>query len=100
MLCSVPAPEETCRFLYSRLKPGGQWLIAEHVLADQKYPLSRRIQGAFQVVWPTILGGCNINRDTGRYVRDAGPWSQVDLVRGKDEYGWEMLGHVVGRLVR
>ncbi|KAJ5244813.1 hypothetical protein N7489_004909 [Penicillium chrysogenum] len=38
VLCSVPAPEETYRFLYSLLKPGGQWVLVEHVLADMNFP--------------------------------------------------------------
>lgn len=100
VLCSVPDPEETCRFLYSLLKPGGQWVIVEHVIADLKFPLTRRIQGMFEVVWPTLMGGCNINRDSGSYVREAGSWTTVELGRGQNEFGWEMLGHVVGRLVK
>ncbi|OQE83760.1 hypothetical protein PENNAL_c0030G03371 [Penicillium nalgiovense] len=100
VLCSVPAPEETCRFLYSLLKPGGQWVLVEHVLADMKFPLARWIQGMFEVVWPTLMGGCNINRDSGGYVREAGPWMMVELRRGQNEFGWEMLGHAVGRLVK
>lgn len=100
VLCSVPSPKETCEFLYSLLKPGGQWVLVEHVLADQKYPLSRRLQDAFQLVWPTLAGGCNINRDTRRYVSEAGAWSRVELAKGHGEFGWEVLGHVVGRLIK
>lgn len=99
VLCSVPTPAETCKFLYSLLKPSGQWVLVEHVLADQKYPLSQHLQGAFQLLWPTLFGS-NINRDTARYVRDAGNWSRVELAKAEGEVGWEMLGHVVGRLVK
>lgn len=72
----------------------------EHVLADPKYPLSQRLQGMFQLLWPTVAGGCSINRDTAKYVKEAGPWSQVELAKGEGEFGWEMLGHVVGRLTK
>lgn len=96
----MPAPEKTCRFLYSLLKPGGQWLLVEHVLADQNFPLARRIQGIFGIFWPTLMGGCSIGRDSGKYVKEAGSWATVELERGKGELGWEMLGHVVGRLVK
>lgn len=75
-------------------------MLVEHVLADQKFPFARSIQGMFEVVWPTLMGGCNVNRDTGRYVREAGPWTTVELGRGQNEVGWEMLGHAVGRLVK
>jgi hypothetical protein len=54
----------------------------------------------FEVVWPTLMGGCNINRDSGKYVREAGPWTMVELRSEQNEFGWEMLGHAVGRLVK
>lgn len=100
VLCSVPAPTKTCKSLYSLLKPGGQWLLLEHVLADPKYPLSRGLQGLFQLIWPTVAGGCCVNRDTEKYVKESGSWSKVELTKGDGEFGWELLGHVVGRLVK
>lgn len=72
----------------------------EHVLADPKFPPARWTQGIFEIVWPTLMGGCNINRDSRSYVSQAGPWRMVELGRGLNEFGWEMLGHVVGRLVK
>lgn len=34
-LCSVPMPKETIRELYGYLKPGGKWLLFEHVQAPR-----------------------------------------------------------------
>lgn len=100
VLCSVPVPEQTCKFLYTLLKPGGQWLLMEHVVVDDKYPLSRWVQRTFQLVWPTLFGGCNLTRDTARYIREAGPWSRVEVGKGDGEFGWELLGHATGRMIK
>lgn len=51
-------------------------MLVEHVLADMKFPLARWIQGMFEVVWPTLMGGCNINRDSGG-LREGG-WALDD----------------------
>lgn len=89
-----------CRSLYSLLKPGGQWLVYEHVIADEQYTLSRVLQHIYNLAWPHLMGNCNVTRDTGKSLRNAGEWEKVDFGRGKDEVGWEMLGHIVGRLVK
>jgi hypothetical protein len=86
--------------LYSLLKPGGQWLVYEHVVARPEYQLSRLLQNIYEIIWPIFLGGCNINRDTAKSLNEAGSWSKVELGRAEDEVGWEILGHVVGRLVK
>jgi hypothetical protein len=88
------------RSLYSLLKPGGTWLVYEHVIADKQYPIVRALQAVYQIVWPSLMGNCNINRDTGRVLKEAGEWESFELGKGEGEVGWETLGHVVGRLVK
>ena len=70
------------------------------MIADPQYKLSRLLQHMYQIVWPIVMGGCNINRDTAKSLRAAGEWEKVELGKGKDEVGWEMLVHIVGRLVK
>jgi hypothetical protein len=86
--------------LYSFLLPGGQWLVYEHVAAERRYPLSRFLQNIYQMPWPWLLGGCNINRDTEQSLKGAGEWEKVELGRPTNENGWELLGHVEGRLIK
>ncbi|KAI8710470.1 hypothetical protein NCS52_01564000 [Fusarium sp. LHS14.1] len=100
VLCCVPSQESACKSLYSLLKPGGQWLVYEHVVAEPKYPIPRLLQHAYNIVWPFFLGGCNIKRDTAEVLKRAGTWETVDLDRKNGEGGWEMLGHIVGKLVK
>lgn len=42
-LCSIPTPETIIKELYPLLKPGGQWLVFEHI--KTKY------QGDFVAYW-------------------------------------------------
>ncbi|KAM5360901.1 hypothetical protein ACJA88_014667 [Fusarium oxysporum] len=100
VLCCVPSQESACKSLYSLLKPGGQWLVYEHVAAEPKYLIPRLLQHAYNIIWPFFLGGCNIKRDTAEALKRAGTWETVDLGRKNGEGGWEMLGHIVGKLVK
>lgn len=100
ILCWVASQESACKSLYSLLKPGGQWLVYEHVVVEQKYTIPRLLQHAYNMVWPFFLGGCNIKRDTAEVLKRAGTWDTVDLSRKNGEGGWEMLGHIIGQLVK
>ena len=100
VLCSVPAIQETCKSLYALLKPGGKWLVYEHIGADPRYWASRWLQEVYQLLWPLVMGGCNINRDTADILRGVGSWESVTLGRMRRDVGWEMFGHVVGTLVK
>lgn len=46
-LCSIPTPETIIKELFPLLKPGGQWLVYEHV--KTKY------SGNFVEYWQSIL---------------------------------------------
>lgn len=100
VLCCVTSQESACECLYSLLKPGGQWLVYEHVVAEPKYNISRLLQNVYNIVWPFFFGRCNIKRDTAEALKRAGTWDLVDLGRRNGEEGWEMLGHIVGKLVK
>jgi SAM-dependent methyltransferase len=100
-LCSIPDPERNIRELYSYLKPGGRWYVMEHV---RTFPEQGWAMGAYQAVvnvfWWLCLGGCELRRDTGRSLREAGPWSEVDLVfREKDDW-CSVCPHIFGTLTK
>ncbi|KAF4333050.1 s-adenosyl-L-methionine-dependent methyltransferase [Fusarium beomiforme] len=87
-LCCVASQESTCESLYSLLKPGGQWLVYEHVVAEQKYTIPRLSQHAYNMVWLFFLGVCNIKRDTTEALKGAGTWDTVNLgsKNGEEQY--------------
>lgn len=52
-------------------------------------------------MWPPLLGGCSLTKDTDLWLREVGGeggWEQVDLgKRGEDE---GVVPEVIGRLVK
>jgi ubiquinone/menaquinone biosynthesis C-methylase UbiE len=62
VLCSVPAQDATLADLRRVLRPGGELRFYEHVHAAT--PVRRAVQNVVNVVWPRLMGGCNLNRDT------------------------------------
>jgi SAM-dependent methyltransferase len=81
VLCSVPAPVETINGLYKVLKPGGRFTFCEHVVATT--PFAKFLQNWYHFFgWNTLIGGCHMRRDTGKWLRDAaqedGGWDEVN----------------------
>ncbi|KAF2152240.1 S-adenosyl-L-methionine-dependent methyltransferase [Myriangium duriaei CBS 260.36] len=97
VLCSVgPQLEQITHDLYQYLKPGGQWLVYEHVGSGRT--LARSWQRIVNVVWPHLLDGCDLTRNTQSILKKAGDWEIVSLnMDPKDGY-FEALPHCVGRL--
>ena len=48
VLCSVPDPDEMMRRLYALIRPGGKFIVYEHV--KSKDPLSQWVQSEFTLV--------------------------------------------------
>ncbi len=118
-LCSVPEPKAMISDLYSYLKPGGKWYAYEHVVNKENEFLST-YQGAslnveivllvhavltfrlafLNLFWPHCMGGCQMTRDTGKWLEEAGSWSNVDLKKPEDEQGFHLLPHIMGVLTK
>jgi ubiquinone/menaquinone biosynthesis C-methylase UbiE len=69
-LCTVDDPATACSEIRRVLRPGGQVLILEHVLALD--PRSARWQQRLHRPWRWFGAGCNSNRDTGGALTAAG----------------------------
>ncbi|KIW05642.1 hypothetical protein, variant [Verruconis gallopava] len=81
VLCTVPFPVETIDGLYKLLKPGGRFTFCEHVVATT--PVAKFLQKFYHFFgWKTLIGGCNMTRDTGKWLVDAargdGGWKEVN----------------------
>lgn len=101
VLCGVPHAQQTIKSLYSLLKPGGRMVICEHVA--NPWRTEGRITARFmQLVytllgWPFFMGGCELQRHTLEYLRDAGEWDKFDL----KYYGAnDAIPFVVGELIK
>lgn len=102
VLCSVPDLEQRARELYTLLKPGGQLLVAEHVVNPWRTAkgsfIARLAQGVYELLgWQWFMGNCCMVRDTEGALRRAaegdGGWRDVDVERS---FGWSALPYISG----
>ncbi|KAF6817942.1 methyltransferase domain-containing protein [Colletotrichum sojae] len=98
-LCSIPEPEKNIPELYSYLKKGGRWYLYEHVQVSRNWPL-RLYQRIVNLAWPRVLNGCQLCRDTGKTLRSAGPWGNIDLAQPPAEPWFQIVPHIVGTLTK
>jgi SAM-dependent methyltransferase len=101
VLCGVPRPRETVKGLYGLLKPGGRMVICEHVVNPWRTEgkvMARIMQVVYTLLgWPFFMGGCQLQRHTELFLREAGEWEKFDLqyVAPKDA-----IPFVVGDLIK
>jgi len=101
-LCSIPDPVESIQMHYALLRPGGQYIICEHVInpwpESQGTVLGRSMQLLYTALgWPYFVGGCRLSQDTIRMLETAGKWERVELQRDTD---WAALPFVTGVFVK
>ena len=77
VLCSVDDPARVIAEVLRVLKPGGHFVIIEHVAASSNTWL-RRVQNAIQPAWTWLFEGCRPNRETAQVLEKAG-FSRIDL---------------------
>lgn len=70
VFCTIPDPERAAAEAFRVLKPGGNLVFFEHVLAPHEGVA--RWQHRLNPVWRKVACGCEINRDTRRLFEQAG----------------------------
>jgi len=70
VLCSVQNPAKALSEIRRVLKPGGQFRVYEHVRYGSA--IGAFFQDLVTPVWRLVGAGCHPNRDTLRYIREAG----------------------------
>lgn len=55
---------------------------------------------AIDILWPHFLGGCSITRDTEKWLKESGTWTDVDLYQPHDEPSYHVLPHTMGVLTK
>lgn len=122
--CSVSHPEEQARHLYRLLKPGGELLFWEHCrnsdvvtravqcespitqpgqtssvvkhgTTDHRFCL---LPGLWGLVWPSVFGGCRLDRVTKETLIGAGAWQSVEVETSMEPH--DLMPRVWGRLVK
>ncbi|KAJ3555453.1 hypothetical protein NM688_g2567 [Phlebia brevispora] len=100
-LCSIPSPSSTIRELVEHvLKPGGQFLIYEHVLSPRNDVAWW--QRLWTPVWRVAFDGCCLDRPTHLWIQDMDFWDTKELwgKDGEDEENlwWHQLKNVLDML--
>ncbi len=69
-MCTIPEVTAANKEMLRVLKPGGKMIFCEHGLApDVKVS---KWQSSLDPVWGKIAGGCHLNRDIPRLIKNAG----------------------------
>ncbi|KAK5122535.1 hypothetical protein LTR85_003798 [Meristemomyces frigidus] len=99
VLCSVgPNAGKIIGDLYEYLKPGGQWLVYEHV--GSKHAAARMCQRVCNPLWGKLLDGCHLCRDTENWLKHAGRWESIAVHPDVKDGYFESLPHIFGRLTK
>jgi ubiquinone/menaquinone biosynthesis C-methylase UbiE len=76
-LCTIPDPAAALRQIRRVLKPGGRLFLLEH--GHSSDPKVERWQNRMNGLQKKLFGGCHLNRDIERLVREAGfTFDQID----------------------
>ncbi|KAI1637048.1 S-adenosyl-L-methionine-dependent methyltransferase [Biscogniauxia mediterranea] len=94
-LCSVPDPEAAVRELYAYLRDGGRFYVYEHVRSEHSWYM-RLYQRFLNIFWPHLIGGCSLCRTTEKTIREAGPWSRIEVGQPPAEQWHHCLPHIRG----
>jgi ubiquinone/menaquinone biosynthesis C-methylase UbiE len=77
VLCSVEDPQKVFQEIRRVCKQGGKIVLFEHVRTESASLAA--LQDVLTPAWKRLCDGCHLNRDTGRYMREAG----INLVKEK-----------------
>ncbi|KAI1428635.1 S-adenosyl-L-methionine-dependent methyltransferase [Xylaria sp. FL1777] len=94
-LCSIPDPQQHIHELYELLRPGGRWYVYEHVAVEYSWYMWL-YQRVVNLVWPHLIGGCELCRPTEKTLRETGPWASIDVAQPPEEPWYSSVPHVLG----
>lgn len=123
VLCSVSSPQRSIKELFQYLKPGGRWLVYEHIKIKDKSRIAAAVQGGgvsisfilfflcfgladlpklggFDTIWHLLFDNCSLTRDTEDLLLFTGKWTSTDLRPGSNQGQFNQLPHTVGVCVK
>lgn len=56
--------------------------------------------GFYNIFWPYGLGNCYLDRETEKYLLNAGKWAEVDMQRPGVDDAWKIFPHILGHLTK
>lgn len=70
VFCSIPDPDKAIEEVYRVLKPGGSFLLLEHVRKNT--PVAGWTLDHLTPFWKHVAGGCHLNRDPSKHLKEVG----------------------------
>ena len=70
VFCTIPHPDKAMEEVYRVLKPGGSFLLLEHVRRNT--PITGWLLDFLTPLWKHLAGGCHLNRDPEIYILKTG----------------------------
>ncbi|RAK99842.1 class I SAM-dependent methyltransferase [Aspergillus ibericus CBS 121593] len=94
VLCCTPDPTAVVAQIWKLLKPGGELVFWEHGASSD--PFTLLAQKFWTLFWPTIKGGCYLDRNMRDILLKSADWEVVEL-RYEGEKA-SMMPRTLGRL--
>lgn len=70
VFCTVPDPDKAMEEVYRVLKPGGTFLLLEHVRKNTR--VAGKVLDTLTPAWKLVAGGCHLNRDPEPKISELG----------------------------
>lgn len=80
VFCTIPQPEKALQEIRRASKPGASVLFFEHVRVENRK--AGKLQDVLTPLWKRVAGGCHLNRDSLRTIRQSG----LTVVRATPSY--------------
>jgi SAM-dependent methyltransferase len=97
-MCSMPQSQlpETIEVIQVLLKPGGQFLIFEHLQNDNSF-LTQCYAGLFNIfIWPALMGGCRLDGKLDKVIKAASGWKTCEIDNIREYKGHEVFRYAKG----
>jgi ubiquinone/menaquinone biosynthesis C-methylase UbiE len=101
VLCSVADQRAALAEAFRIMRPGGELRFYEHVAAPVGTRLASVQRIADATLWPWLMGGCHVSRDTAAEIAAAGfVIKDVDRFDFPPEHPNPASPHILGRALR